>query len=140
MIEYNCVGIVNFQFALLPFYSNILLFCLTFATAFNSSINSREKSAKSEIIVRGVFMPKPTSLSGRKNLISQHLIQLRKQRGLSQRALAQKLQLAGYDIDKNVITRIKTNKRYVTDIELKALSSVLNVNYTCLIDGTESLS
>ena len=45
-------------------------------------------------------MPKPTSLNGSKNLISLRLIGLRKQHGLSQRALAQKLQLAGYDIDK----------------------------------------
>ncbi|MCM1221930.1 MAG: helix-turn-helix domain-containing protein [Lachnospiraceae bacterium] len=82
-------------------------------------------------------MPKPTSLSDSKNLIGQQLIELRKQQGLSQRALAYKLQLAGYDIDKNVITRIETNKRYVTDIELKAFSSVLNVTYACLIDGRE---
>lgn len=82
-------------------------------------------------------MPKPTSLSGSKNLISLRLIRFRKQHGLSQRALAQKLQLAGYDIDKNVITRIETNKRYVTDIELKAIASVFNVSYAYLIDGTE---
>ena len=63
-------------------------------------------------------MPKPTSISSDKNLISQRLIDLRKQYGLSQRALAEKLQLAGYEMDKNVITRIETNKQYVTDIEL----------------------
>ena len=37
-------------------------------------------------------MPKPTSISGDKNLISQRLIDLRKQYVLSQRALAEKLQ------------------------------------------------
>ena len=63
-------------------------------------------------------MPKPTSISSDKNLISQRLIDLRKQYGLSQRALAEKLQLAGYEMDKNVITRFETNKQYVTDIEL----------------------
>ncbi len=82
-------------------------------------------------------MPKPLSLSGKKNLIHLRLIELRKQYGLSQRDLARKLQLAGYDIDKNVITRIETNKRYVTDIELKAFASVFHVSYTYLIDGTE---
>ena len=71
-------------------------------------------------------MPKPTSISGDKNLISQRLIDLRKQYGLSQRALAEKLQLAGYDMDKNVITRIETNKRYVTDMELRALAFVFS--------------
>ena len=70
-------------------------------------------------------MPKPLSLHGEKNLISQRLIALRKEQGLSQRDLAQKLQLAGYDMDRNVITRIETNPRYVTYIELKALAEAL---------------
>ena len=82
-------------------------------------------------------MPKPTGSSGEKNLVSSRLIELRRQQGLSQRDLAHKLQLAGYDMDKNVITRIEINKRYVTDIELRALSQVLGVSYAYLIDGKE---
>ena len=82
-------------------------------------------------------MPKPTGSSGEKNLVSSRLIELRKQQNLSQRDLAHKLQLAGYDMDKNVITRIETNKRYVTDIELRALSEVLGVSYAFLIDGKD---
>lgn len=82
-------------------------------------------------------MPKPTSLSGDKNLIGQRLIKLRQIHGLSQRDLARKLQLAGYDIDKNVITRIETNKRYVSDIEIKAFAFVFDVSYDFLIDGIE---
>ena len=80
-------------------------------------------------------MPKPLSLHGEKNLISQRLVTLRKEQGLSQRDLAQKLQLAGYDMDRNVITRIETNQRYVTDIELKALAEALDTTYSFLIDG-----
>lgn len=80
-------------------------------------------------------MPKPVTQSGKKNLIGPRLIQLRKQQSLSQRDLAHKLQLAGYDMDKNVITCIETDKRYVTDIELKALSDVFGVSYAFLIDG-----
>ena len=82
-------------------------------------------------------MPKPTGSSGEKNLVSSRLIELRRRQNLSQRDLAHKLQLAGYDMDKNVITRIETNKRYVTDIELRALSQVLGVSYAYLIDGKE---
>lgn len=84
-------------------------------------------------------MPKPRTKTGEKNLIANRLIQLRNLNGLSQRDLAYKLQLAGYDMDKNVITRIETNKRYVTDLELKALSEIFHVSYGYLIDGTESL-
>jgi len=82
-------------------------------------------------------MPKPRTSSGEKNLICSRLIELRRQQNLSQRDLAHKLQLAGYDMDKNVITRIETNKRYVTDIELRALSQVLGVSYAFLIDGED---
>lgn len=80
-------------------------------------------------------MPKPRTKSGEKNLISSRLIELRKEHNLSQRDLSRLLQLAGYDMDKNVITRIETNQRYVTDLELKALTEVLNVTYNYLIDG-----
>lgn len=82
-------------------------------------------------------MPKPRTESGEKNLISRRLVELRGKHGLSQRDLARKLQLAGYDMDKNVITRIETNKRYVTDLELKAFSEVFGVTYDYLIDGKE---
>jgi len=82
-------------------------------------------------------MPKPKSAEGAKNLISQRLIELRKEHGLSQRDLARELQLAGYDMDKNVITRIETGKRYVTDIELQALARIFDVSYEYLIDGKE---
>lgn len=83
-------------------------------------------------------MPKPVSATGEKNLISANLIELRKKRNYSQRLLAYHLQLKGYDMDKNVITRIETNKRYVTDIELKALCEVLDVSYEDLIDGRKN--
>lgn len=80
-------------------------------------------------------MPKPKTLSGEKNLISKRLIELRRQHKMSQRALAYQLQSNGYDMDKNVITRIETNKRYVTDLELKALCDIFQVSYAYLIDG-----
>lgn len=82
-------------------------------------------------------MSRPSEQQGMRNLIGQRLIALRKARNLSQRALASELQLLGMDMDKNVITRIETNKRYVTDMELKALVKVLGVSYAYLIEGTE---
>ena len=70
-----------------------------------------------------------------KNLIGERLKELRKINNLSQRDLARELQLVGMDMDKNVITRIETNKRYVTDFELQALKQIFNVSYDYLIDG-----
>lgn len=78
-------------------------------------------------------MPKPRSDSGNKNLIGNRLIELRNQHGLSQRDLARELQIRGCDIDKNVITRIETQKRFVTDIEIEKICEVFNVTFEELI-------
>ena len=80
-------------------------------------------------------MPKPRTQTGEKNLVSKHLIELRRKSNYSQRDLASRLQLAGYDMDKNVITRIETNKRYVTDIEIRALAHIFGVTCDYLIEG-----
>ena len=82
-------------------------------------------------------MPKPRGQLGEKNLICSRLKELRKREHLSQRDLAQIVQLKGFDIDKNVITRIETNKRFVTDIRLRAIAEVFQVTYEFLMDGKE---
>ena len=52
---------------------------------------------------------------------------------MSQRALADKLQLEGIDLDKNAIQRIESGQRFVTDIELVALANVLDVPLESLL-------
>ena len=79
-------------------------------------------------------MKQRTNTNG-KNLIGDRIKELRNRTNLSQRDLARKLQLIGMDMDKNVITRIETNKRYVTDFELQALKEIFDVSYDYLIDG-----
>ena len=51
----------------------------------------------------------------------------------SQRKLAELLQIAGLDIDKNAVQRIDAGKRFVTDIELRALAEVFSVTVDELI-------
>ena len=46
------------------------------------------------------------------------------------------VQLAGFDVDHHFIRRIENGERFVTDIELVALSRVLSVSITELIDDT----
>ena len=72
-----------------------------------------------------------------KNLVGERLRVLRNRDKLSQRDLAREFQLIGIDMDKNVITRIETNKRYVTDFELQAIKQIFNVSYDYLIDGID---
>ena len=63
----------------------------------------------------------------KKNLIGDTIRSLRKRRGLSQRALAAKLQLNGYDFNDLTILRIEKGTRLVTGIELRALCHFFNV-------------
>ncbi len=70
---------------------------------------------------------------GRNNLCGHNVAKKRIALGLSQRALADKLQVNGLDIDKNAIQRIEAGKRFVTDIELAVLSDVLSVPVAELI-------
>ncbi len=73
----------------------------------------------------------PTS----KNIIGKNLAALRKAHHLSQNGLAIKLQLIGYDVSRNVVTRIETGKRRVTDIELKILCEIFQISADKLFES-----
>ena len=70
---------------------------------------------------------------GRHNCCGTVIMQHRKNMGKSQRQLADLLQIAGLDIDKNAIQRIEAGKRFVTDIELIYFAKVLNISYEALL-------
>ena len=65
---------------------------------------------------------------GLNNICGKNISKLRKDLKISQRILADKLQLSGLDVDKNAIQRIECGKRFVTDIELIAFSKVFDVS------------
>ena len=77
------------------------------------------------------------SPSGQNNLCGAIIEKRRKQMGKSQRQLADLLQIAGLDIDKNAIQRIEAGKRFVTDIELTYFSKVLNLSYEELLADSD---
>ena len=56
---------------------------------------------------------------GTNNVCGKVLVEYREKHKISQRKLADMLQLSGLDIDKNAIQRIEAGKRFVTDIEIK---------------------
>lgn len=73
---------------------------------------------------------------GQNNLCGTQIARRRKTMCLSQRQLADALQLVGLDVDKNAIQRIEAGKRFVTDIELVYLSRVLGLSYQELLDDS----
>lgn len=76
--------------------------------------------------------------TGRNNLCGETVTRLRVVMGISQRQLADLLQLDGLEIDKNAIQRIEAGKRFVTDIELVHLARVLRVSYIDLLGLPDS--
>lgn len=64
---------------------------------------------------------------GLNNICGKKIADLRKGLNISQRMLADRLQLTGLDVDKNAIQRIECGKRFVTDIELVAFSKIFDI-------------
>lgn len=75
-------------------------------------------------------MFKNKSADGSNNICGKNVAGLRKaaRPKMSQRALADRLQLAGVDVDKNAVQRIECGLRFVTDIELAALAEIFGVS------------
>lgn len=67
------------------------------------------------------------NVDGLNNICGKKISKLRKDMKISQRILADKLQLSGLDVDKNAIQRIECGKRFVTDIELLAFAKIFDI-------------
>lgn len=73
------------------------------------------------------------SSDGLNNVCGKNVAILRKNMKISQRILAEKLQLIGIDVDKNAIQRIECGKRFVTDIELIAIAKIFDITFDELL-------
>ncbi|MCL2579450.1 MAG: helix-turn-helix domain-containing protein [Oscillospiraceae bacterium] len=74
---------------------------------------------------------------GTNNLCGKRLAELRGKHNppLSQRKLAQMLQVRGYDVDNHFIRRVELGERFVTDIEIVMLCEVLGIRFEELLTG-----
>ncbi len=79
-----------------------------------------------------MFINKTTD--GLNNICGKNIAKFRIALKISQRELADKMQLVGIDIDKNAIQRIECGKRFVTDIEIIAFTKVFNITYDDLLN------
>ncbi len=73
------------------------------------------------------------TLDGRNNLCGKNIARLRKGLNISQRELADRMQLEGIDLDKNAIQRIECGKRFVTDIEICGFLKLFSVSFEELV-------
>lgn len=80
-------------------------------------------------------MFKNKAKDGKNNICGKLVYELRtnRQPKMSQKMLADLLQLNGIDVDKNAVQRIESGQRFVTDIEIIALCKIFNVSADYLL-------
>lgn len=64
---------------------------------------------------------------GNKNICGANVERIRKQLGMKQSTLVAKMQLAGVDINPSSLSKLEGQTRAATDIELKAIATILSV-------------
>ena len=69
---------------------------------------------------------------GRKNIIGTKVRIFRTTAGLTQKQLAAKIQLLGYEFDRLTVLRIETGDRFVADYEVMALARALDIEIQSL--------
>ncbi len=67
------------------------------------------------------------------------LARMRRKSPLTQRELAEKLQLQGWDADRVVVAKIEVGIRQVTDLELVKLAKALGVSVGWLVGETKQV-
>ncbi len=75
------------------------------------------------------------SKDGLNNICGKNIAKFRLELKISQRELADRMQLSGIDMDKNAIQRIECGKRFVTDIEILSFCKVLNKSLNELLNN-----
>lgn len=71
---------------------------------------------------------------GNKNICGANVERIRKSMNMKQGVLAAKMQLLGVDINPSSLSKLEGQTRIASDIELKALSIILNVPMEKLVE------
>ena len=83
-------------------------------------------------------MFKIKAADGTNNLSGRRLAQIRKSKKLSQRKLATRMQLLGFDVDHYFIRRVENGERFVTDIDLVIFSRALEVPISDMLSAEDA--
>ncbi|MBQ7227417.1 MAG: helix-turn-helix transcriptional regulator [Clostridia bacterium] len=68
--------------------------------------------------------------NGLNNICGKKIYELRKSMSpkMSQRMLAELLQLNGVDVDKNAVQRMESGQRFITDIEILTICKIFKIS------------
>ena len=84
----------------------------------------------------GYYMFINKAKDGKNNICGSNIARYRSEMNISQRELADRLQIVGLDVDKNAVQRMESGQRFITDIELVSLCRVLSKSLDQLFEGT----
>ena len=83
-------------------------------------------------------MFKIKAADGTNNLTGRRIAEIRKAKKLSQRRLAAKMQLLGFDVDHYFIRRVENGERFVTDIDLVIFARALEVSVSDMLSAEDA--
>ena len=83
-------------------------------------------------------MFKIKAADGTNNLCGKKIALIRKEKKLSQRRLATKMQLLGFDVDNYFIRRGENGERFVTDIDLVIFARALDVSINDMLSAEDA--
>ncbi len=83
-------------------------------------------------------MFKIKAADGTNNLCGRRIAEIRKGKRLSQRKLATKMQLLGFDVDHYFIRRVENGERFVTDIDLVIFARALEVTINDMLSAEDA--
>ena len=67
-----------------------------------------------------------------KNVVGKNVAKIREQLGLTQEQLAIRLQMAGWQVDRFLVSKIERGERHVLDTEVVLLATALKVSISSL--------
>ena len=86
---------------------------------------------------RGIYMARIID-SENTNIVGKNIRAIRRKKRMTQQALSNRLELLGVYVCRGSVSRIEYGVRTVTDIELLAISRVLDVSINDLFLGNEN--
>jgi len=63
-----------------------------------------------------------------KNVVGKHIKEIRERTGITQEQLAIRLEMAGWQVDRFLVSKIERGKRQVLDTEVQLIAKVLKVS------------
>jgi transcriptional regulator with XRE-family HTH domain len=66
------------------------------------------------------------------NVVGKYIKEIREQQGLTQEQLAIRIEMAGWQVDRFIVSKIERGDRQVSDIEAQIIAKVLKVSVASL--------